>query len=104
MRKTVNLGVRLRCDRPDAQAFEGVDKGMRETVQPIAVLYDAFALYVVEDFAHLLGRELVMIEKRDEVRDGALEVDVVLPERVVGVDEEGLGKQAFGFWLLAVSS
>jgi hypothetical protein len=31
-----------------------------------------------------------MIEKRDEACDGLLEVDVVLPERVVRVDEEGL--------------
>src|SRR5664279_697652 len=32
----------------------------------------------------------MMIEVGDERRDGALEVDVVLPERVVCVDEQGL--------------
>jgi len=31
-----------------------------------------------------------MIQERDEVRDRALEVDVVLPERVIGVDEQRL--------------
>ena len=67
---------------------------MREAVQAVAVLHDAFALDVVEHFAHLLGRKFVMIQKRDEARDRALEVDVVFPERVVGVDEEGLGGQA----------
>ena len=80
---------------PNAQAFKRIDQRMREAVQAVSVLHDAFALHIVEHFAHLLGRELVMIEKRDKARDGALEVDVVLPERVVGVDEEGLGKQAF---------
>jgi hypothetical protein len=35
-----------------------------------------------------------MIQERNEAGDGALEIDVVLPERVVGVDEEGLGRQA----------
>jgi hypothetical protein len=53
-----------------------------------------------------------MIQKRDKASNGPLEVDVVLPERIVGVDEEGLGRQAFasslwalvlrsGLWLLA---
>jgi hypothetical protein len=32
-----------------------------------------------------------MIQKRNEPRDGSLEVDVILPERVIGVDEKGLG-------------
>ena len=36
--------------------------------------------------------------------DGALEIDVVLPKRVVGVDEEGLGRQASSSWLLADSN
>jgi hypothetical protein len=37
-----------------------------------------------------------MIQKGDEMRDGALEVDVIFPERVVGVDEQGLAGQALG--------
>jgi hypothetical protein len=31
-----------------------------------------------------------MIEERNELLDGPLEINIVLPERVVGVDEEGL--------------
>ncbi len=89
--KAVDLGVQLRRDRFNAQALESVDQRMRETVQAITVFHDAFALHVIEHFAHLLGRELVVIQKRDEAGDGPLEVNVVLPERVVGVDEEGLG-------------
>jgi hypothetical protein len=34
-----------------------------------------------------------MIEERNELLDGPLEINIVLPERVVGVDEEGLGIQ-----------
>ena len=83
-----------------AQPLKRVDQRVGEAVQAVAVLHDAFALHVVEHFAHLLGRELVMIEKRNKAGDGALEVDVVLPERVVGVDEEGLAGQA-QLWLLA---
>src|SRR5450631_1164666 len=80
--KAVNLRVQFWSGRLDTETFEGIDQGMREAVQSVAVLDDAFALHVVENLAHLLGRELVMIEKRDEMRDGALEVDVVLPKRV----------------------
>jgi hypothetical protein len=77
---------------------------VREAVQAVAVSHDAFALDIVEHGAHLFGRKLVMIEKRDEAGDGALEVDVVLPQRVVGVDEEGLERHALGSWLFAFGS
>jgi hypothetical protein len=39
---------------------------------------------------------LVMIEIADEAGDSALEVDVVLPQRVVGVDEKGLAGEHRG--------
>jgi hypothetical protein len=35
----------------------------------------------------------VVVKKRNETGNGPLEVDIVLPKRVVGVDEEVLGKQ-----------
>jgi hypothetical protein len=38
-----------------------------------------------------------VIEVGDEGGDGALEVDVVLPEGVIGVDEEGLAVGAAGW-------
>jgi hypothetical protein len=59
------------------------------------VLEDAFALDVIKDFADLFGREFVMIQEFDKARNGALEVDIVLPESVVGVDEESLGHASF---------
>jgi hypothetical protein len=44
-----------------------------------------------------------VIEKRDKARNRPLKVNVVLPERVVGVDEESLGGQASSSWPLASS-
>ncbi len=103
MGEAVDLGVQLGRDRLDAKPLESIDQRVRETVQAVSMLHDALALDVVEHFAYLLGREFVMIQERNEEGDGALEVDVVFPECVVGVDEEGLGRQAFSSWLLAVS-
>ena len=51
---------------------------------------DGFALHGVEGLAHLGRRILVVVQIADEGGDGALEVDVVFPERIVGVDEQRL--------------
>jgi len=53
-----------------AQALKGIDQRVGEAVQAVSVLDDAFALDIVEDFADLLGGELVMIQERNEARDG----------------------------------
>ena len=86
-----DLGMQFRCDRLHAEPLKRIHQRVRKAVQPVAVLHNAFALHIVQHFAHLLGRKLVVIEKRNETRDGALEVNVVLPERIVGVDQQGLG-------------
>jgi hypothetical protein len=75
-----------------AEFLERVHESVGKAVEAVSVLDDAFALDVVEDLADLLGRKFVMIQEFDEVRDGALEVDVVLPESIVSVDEESLGQ------------
>src|SRR5271169_557626 len=85
------------------QPLERVDQGMRKAVQPVAMRDDALALHIVEHFAHLLRRKFVVIEKRNEAGDRPLKINVVFPERIVRVDEKGLGKQASGLWLLAFS-
>jgi hypothetical protein len=64
---------------------------VRKAVETITVFGDALSFHVVEDFPDLLGRELVMIQKRNEMSDGSLEVNIVFPERVVGIDEKSLG-------------
>src|SRR5690242_21868183 len=71
-------------------ALERVHQGMGEAMHAVSVPDDAVALHLIQDFPHLLRRVGVVIEERDELGDGALEVDVVLPERVVGVNEQSL--------------
>jgi hypothetical protein len=85
-----DLFVKLGGDRYRAEAFECIDKSVGKAVEAVSVLHDAFALDIIEHLADLLRRELVVVKERNETGDRALEVDVVLPEGVVGVDEEGL--------------
>ncbi len=79
-----------------AESFEARDKRAREAGQTVAVREDGFALDGVECLADFSGRVLVVVEVADEGGDGALEVDVVFPEGVVGVDEERLSAEEIG--------
>src|SRR5579872_4927104 len=90
MREAHDLRMRFRRNRGRAEPLKSSYKRMSKTVQAVSVSDDALALNVIEDFANLFGLKLVMIQERDEARDGALEIDVVLPQRIVGVDEESL--------------
>ena len=87
MRETVNRGVHFRGNRIGRQTLETRHQRMREAVQPVSVGNNVFPFDLVQNLANLFRRILVMIEKRDETRDGALEIDVVLPERVIRIDE-----------------
>ena len=51
---------------------------------------DGCALLRVECLADFGGRVFMVVEIADERGDGALEVDVVLLQRVVGIDEQSL--------------
>src|SRR5260370_12559549 len=64
---------------------------MREAVQAVAVLDDGFSLHVVQHQANHLGRVLAMVEERYKLGDRPLEIDVVFPECVIGIDEQSLG-------------
>src|SRR5262249_13883998 len=64
---------------------------MGKAVRAIAVLQDVFPLNVVQEKADLLRAHVLVVEALDKAGNGALKVDVVFPERVVGVDEEILG-------------
>ena len=96
-RESEDLFVKIGSDCDGTQSFKCIDESVGKAVEAVPVFDDAFALDIIEHLAHLLGRELVMVEERNETGDGALEVDVVLPESVVGVDEESLGGQASSF-------
>lgn len=64
---------------------------MRKTVQTISVSDDAFPFNIVKYLAHLRRRVFVMIQKGNEVRNGALKIDVVFPKGVVRINEQMLG-------------
>src|SRR5258708_2562030 len=64
---------------------------MSKAVQAVAVLDDGFPLHVVQHQANHLGGVLTMVEKRYELGNRPLEIDVVFPERVIGIDEQSLG-------------
>ena len=51
---------------------------------------DGVVLNAVEMATYLFGGVDPVVKVGDEAGDGPLEVDVVLPESVVGVDEQGL--------------
>jgi hypothetical protein len=76
------------------QTFEGINQCVRKAVQSIAMLDDAFAFDFIQDVPDLGGRVLMMVQERDKVGDGALKVNVVFPERVVGVYEQVLRRRA----------
>ena len=59
---------------------------------------DAFTLHIVENFANLLGRIFMMVQKGYKAGDGAFEIDIVFPQRVIGVDEQRLRSVRF-CWL-----
>ena len=72
------------------ELFEAGDERAAEAVQAVAVGEDGGVLDAVEVAADLFGGMDTVVEVGDEAGDGLLEVDVVLPERVIGVDEQGL--------------
>ena len=64
---------------------------MRKAVRTVAMLQDIFFLDRKQHVTHLLRRVMLVVEKADEVADGALKVDIVFPKRIVGVDQQRLG-------------
>src|SRR4029077_8040655 len=61
----------------------------------VAVLANIFALGFVEDVANVGAREAAGLHERDEIFDEFLEEDIVLPECVVGIDEQGVAAHVF---------
>src|SRR5438105_11307656 len=89
MSKAVDSIVQGGSDWVDCEPFKSFDQGMSKAVQPIAVSDDAFTFHLVENFAYLNSRILVMVQEGNELSNGPLEVNVIFPESVIGVDERG---------------
>ena len=64
----------------------------------VAVRCNGGALACVEVLANLLGGVDLVVEVRDERSDGALEVNVVFPQGVIGIDEQGVARKARTRW------
>jgi hypothetical protein len=77
-------------ERLDCQPLESLDQCVAKTVQPVAVTDNALALNVVQNLSHLVRRVLLMIQKRNEIRNRAFEINVVFPKSVIGIDEQRL--------------
>src|ERR1700730_9892373 len=86
-----NLRMQLRRNWRNAEPLKRVHPSVRKAAQAIPVLHHAFPLHIIEHLPHLLGRKFMVIQERDKASDSPLKVDVVLPQRVVGVDEKRLG-------------
>ena len=89
--KLANGLMHFRLNGRVAQALKAIDQRIGEAVNAITMLDDAVALHLVQLGPHLNRRVLLMVEKGDEAGNRPLEVNVVFPERVIGVDEKGLG-------------
>src|ERR1035441_7082417 len=85
--------VQLRSYRLDRKSLEADHQSIGEAVHAIAMLPDVLALDVVEYVANFVGGVLMMIQEGNEVGDRPLEVDIVLPERVIGIDEQILARR-----------
>jgi len=83
------LGLFFR-DRRGAETLKTRNQGPGKAGQAVAMGQNGFALHGVEGLAHFGRRVLVVVQVADERGDGALEVDVVFPQRIVGVNEQGL--------------
>ena len=89
--KAANAFMQVGGDRVDGKLLKGFDQRMRETVQAVAVFDDGFPLHVVQHQANHLWRVFAMVQERNELCDRALEINVIFPERVIGIDEQSLG-------------
>ena len=72
------------------ELLETSDERAAKAVEAIAVGADGGVLDAIEVLADLFGGVDTVVQVGDEAGDGLLEVDVVLPEGIVGVDEQGL--------------
>ena len=85
-----DAGVLFGGDFGVGELFEAGDERTSEALETVAVFGDGSALAKVEVLADFFIGMDAMIEVGNEGGDGALKVNVVLPERVVGVEEKCL--------------
>jgi hypothetical protein len=82
-------------NRLNRKPFEADHQRNGEAVHPVAMLLDVLPFNVVQHMPDFVGSVLVVVEKGNEIGDCPLEVDIVFPERVIGVDEQVLARLGF---------
>jgi hypothetical protein len=85
-----DAGVLFGSDGGVGQLLKAGDERAAEALETVAVGGDGGVLAEVEVLADLFSSMDAVVEVGDERGDGLLEVDIVLPERVIGVYKEGL--------------
>jgi hypothetical protein len=79
-----------------AGEFEiSVFEGAAETADTVTVLLDIAALGFVQNVAAVFGCVGKMREAVEEAADGLLEENIIFPERIIGIDENGLTGHGF---------
>jgi hypothetical protein len=86
----VNFGEGFAGGRLVGEFQIGFFKGFAEAADSVAVLANVLALGFVENVADVGARVAARLDEGDEVFDELFEEDIVLPERVVGVDHQGV--------------
>lgn len=85
-----NACVFLRGDGGVRQLLEAGHQRAAEALEAVAVRSNRRVLNAVQVGAHLLGSVGAVVEVGDERRNRALEINIVLPQCVVGVEQQGL--------------
>src|ERR1700730_4956727 len=76
------------------ELYIGILKRTAEAAHTVPVLSNIAALGLVQDVADVFSRVAQMLELGNEMADRLLEVDVVFPKRVIGIDQYCMSRHA----------
>jgi hypothetical protein len=96
--KAFNPTVLFVCHGDVAELFEAGDQRPAEAVKAVTVGADSVVFNSVEVAPDLFRGMNAMIKVGDEAGDGTLEVDIVLPKSVVGINQQGLVTRMADDW------
>ena len=80
----------LFTDRTTCQLLETTDQRALKILQTVAMGFDGFTFDLIKVAAHFLRCMGVVVEMRDEIGDRPFKMDVVFPQRVISIQEQGL--------------
>ena len=80
----------LFADLATGQLLETTDQRALKILQTVAMGFDGFTFDLIEMAAHFFRCMGVVVEMRDEIGDRPFKMDVVFPQRVISIHEQGL--------------